>query len=384
MAQNTRARSANSDDRVGHAQEGSGPGQPDGQMDMFRELIQELRRDRQTRLQLPQQPVPTQIHQEVFKPPEYSGIGSVEVFIRQFLDVAEANEWGERTTVLHLRRALKEEARDCGGTSASLAEIFTALRARFGITSREARVRLNGARKEPSTSLQAHANRIKELVGIAYPELPEGIQEQMALDQFTNSLNQPRLQEHLLAIRPNNLTEAIAAGNEFVQIRNNQTKVRQVEVTSDERAEEETQVKPVQAPKDWPELQATQRPTQPSQPALAQPVSAPPAPGPSQPARPMTYPGQPAQIGQWGAVQPAQVQPNFMGCPPGTGGQMDTMTALMAAINQLAQGFSSLQQNLMNRSERKPPKCWLCGKEGHLQSRCRQQNKNQGNKEGQQ
>ena len=121
MAQNTRARSANGDDRVGQGQEVPLPGQPDMHAELFRELIQELRRDRQ-RPQLPQQPVPQQ--QENFKAPEFNGTGSVEVFIRQFLDVAEANTWGERATVLHLRRALKEEARDCAGASNTMAEIL--------------------------------------------------------------------------------------------------------------------------------------------------------------------------------------------------------------------------------------------------------------------
>ena len=52
---------------------------------------------------------------EVFKSPEYNGTGSVEVFIRQFLDVAEANTWDEKAALLHLRMALKDDARDCGG-----------------------------------------------------------------------------------------------------------------------------------------------------------------------------------------------------------------------------------------------------------------------------
>ena len=145
---------------------------------MFRELLQELRRDRQARLQLPQQQAPP-ISQETFKPPEFSGVGSVEIFIRQFLDVAEANQWGERTVVLHLRRVLREEARDCGGTGESLAEIFTALRARFGITAREAKVRLNGARREVNTPLQSQAHKTRELMNIAYPDIPKGIREQM-------------------------------------------------------------------------------------------------------------------------------------------------------------------------------------------------------------
>ena len=59
-----------------------------------------------------------------------------------------------------------------GGTGESLAEIFTALRARFGITTREAKVRLNGARRKANTLLQSHAHKIKGLMNIAYPDMP--------------------------------------------------------------------------------------------------------------------------------------------------------------------------------------------------------------------
>ena len=97
MAQNTRARSENGEDKVGHAIEGPAPGQPEGQTEMFLKLIQELRRDRQDR-QMPQLPVqPGPQPNQVFKPPEYNGVRSIEIIIRQFMDVAEANHWDERT-----------------------------------------------------------------------------------------------------------------------------------------------------------------------------------------------------------------------------------------------------------------------------------------------
>ena len=42
---------------------------------------------------------------EVFKFPEYNDTGSLEVFIRQFLDVTKANNWGERAALLHPNQA---------------------------------------------------------------------------------------------------------------------------------------------------------------------------------------------------------------------------------------------------------------------------------------
>ena len=49
-----------------------------------------------------------------FEPPQYTGKGDVELFIRHFMDVAGTNEWPRQATLLHLRAALKEEATDCG------------------------------------------------------------------------------------------------------------------------------------------------------------------------------------------------------------------------------------------------------------------------------
>ena len=418
MAQNTRARSANGDNR--NREE---PEQNNEQNELFRGLIEEVRKDREERRR--QEMMPRQLAHapEVFKPPEYNGTGSIEVFIRQFLDVSEVNEWTERAAVLHLRRALKEEARDCGGSSETLGEIFTSLRARFGITSREAKLRLNSARKEYSMPLQSHATRIKELVGIAYPDMPRRVQEQMTLDQFINTLGLPRLQEHLLAIRPDTLIEAITAGNEFLQIRGGQ-RVKKMEVKESDREHEEEQVKPVQAsPKVNPahlpspygpavfgrpateqptpsqlapglgqqgpgminaaNLPGAYGPTELRQPAFGQPGSAQPAPMPDQRGQQMI--GQAMQMAQAGPVAPGPVLYS--------GGVTDPMSAIMAAVAQLTQSFSTLQQNLgrgrtperRNQREQKPPlKCWHCGKEGHIKTRCPQFTQEQGNKGGQQ
>ena len=86
---------------------------------------------------------------------------------------------------------------------------------------------MNLARKEANTPLQTHATLMRELVGIAYPDVTGVSHKQMVLDQFINTLNSSRLQENLLAIRPTSLTEAVTAGNEFLLIRQTQVKVRQ-------------------------------------------------------------------------------------------------------------------------------------------------------------
>jgi ElaB/YqjD/DUF883 family membrane-anchored ribosome-binding protein len=179
-----------------------------------------------------------------FKAPHYAGTGNVEIFIRQFSDVADANRWNTAATLLHLRESLDDEARDCG-SAATVEEIFDALRARYGLTTREARSKLSSLKKEYKTTLQEHASRVEQLVEVAYPELQEEMRREMSLDHFSNSLGNPGLQRHLLAIKPGSLPDAVRAGNEYLQVRSS-FGVKQLEEDSSE-ADKGPEVAPVQA-----------------------------------------------------------------------------------------------------------------------------------------
>ena len=87
---------------------------------------------------------------EDFKTPQFNGEGNIEYFIDQFEDVANANQWNQESTFMHLREALKDGARDCGRSDTTRG-IFAALRNRYGLSPREARVRLNHLKKEYRT-----------------------------------------------------------------------------------------------------------------------------------------------------------------------------------------------------------------------------------------
>ena len=80
-----------------------------------------------------------------YKAPRYSKVGNVEIYIRQFQEVATANGWGE-ATLLHLCGALEEGARECGAAE-STAEVYAALRTKYGLTSHEARLKLVNAKR---------------------------------------------------------------------------------------------------------------------------------------------------------------------------------------------------------------------------------------------
>ena len=173
-----------------------------------------------------------------FKAPQYNGQGDVEYFISRFEEISDANGWGDAAALLHLREALKDNAEGCGRAPSVLA-VYAALRARFGLSPREARARLSTLRKEYKTSLQEHAAEVERLITIAYGELPVEYQAGMKLETFCSTLGYMPLQRHLLAVPTNTLEDAVRAGNEFLQIKpggeKGSTSVRQV---GDEEEEE--------------------------------------------------------------------------------------------------------------------------------------------------
>jgi hypothetical protein len=175
---------------------------------------------------------------ERFKTPAYDGKGDIELFIQQFGEVAEANRWEEAAALLHLREALKEGARDCGRAQ-SLLGTFTALRARYGLSPREARSKLNSLRREPSTTLQEHASEVQKLVSVAYPDLPRCNQADMIIEIFCSTVGNAYLQRHLLAVPTPTLDDAVRAGNEFLQIKVYPTK-SSIRMVEEEELEEPT------------------------------------------------------------------------------------------------------------------------------------------------
>ena len=154
---------------------------------------------------------------DTFKAPQYRGEGDVEYFIQQFTQVATANGWTELATLLHLRESLQDGARECGRAD-TIQGVFNILRARYGLTVREARNRLGCIKRNNRCPLQEHATEVERLVRVAYQELPEHIRANMLLDTFCSSLNHAGLQRHLLAVQPLTLEAAVQSGNEYLQV----------------------------------------------------------------------------------------------------------------------------------------------------------------------
>ena len=159
-----------------------------------------------------------------FRPPLFKGDGDVELFIQQFQEVATANEWTPMATMLHLRESLEDKAQGCSRADTTPG-IFAALRARFGLTAREARNQIANLKRDSRCPLHDHAVEVERLVQVAYAELPPEMRDEMVRETFCGSLNSTPLQQHLLAARPTNMEEAVRYGNECLQVRGDRNQV---------------------------------------------------------------------------------------------------------------------------------------------------------------
>lgn len=150
------------------------------------------------------------------KAPSYDGSTDVELFLSQFHDVAEQSRWPEDVRLLQLRGSLKDLAYETG-RGETVHEIYRALRARFGLSPKEARKQLGALRRDARTTLQEHAATVFRLANVAYGGLPEDARQELKLESFLASINHVGLQRHLMAIDGDTIEAAVRAGNEYLQ-----------------------------------------------------------------------------------------------------------------------------------------------------------------------
>ena len=104
------------------------------------------------------------------------------------------------------------------------------MRGRFGITPREARAKLARIKRFSKTPLQQHANEVGRLITLGYAELDNQQRRGLTVEAFTNSLDNPQLQHHLLAVNTPDIPSAVRACNEFLNIKApTASNIRQVE-----------------------------------------------------------------------------------------------------------------------------------------------------------
>lgn len=160
-----------------------------------------------------------------FRAPVFKGEGDVELYITQFEAVRTANGWDNAASCIHLRSSLEGSALDCGRETTKNG-IYEALRARFGLTQRQAKDKLGVLKRSAKHTLHEHATEVGRLVELAFPTLARVDRQEMVLDYFTRSLDNRGLQRHMLAVDPDTLMEAVRAADEFLQLSGTDKTVR--------------------------------------------------------------------------------------------------------------------------------------------------------------
>lgn len=153
-----------------------------------------------------------------FKPPCYDGKGDVELFIGKFADVIQANNWDANTAHLNLRLSLEKEAQECARGD-NVADIFGNLRARYGLSQRQARDKLVVVRKEPGQNFHALGVEVLKLVRIAYPQMGQNHQEDIAVETIKRCIENRSLARHLLHGGPelNTVAGICRAADDYIQ-----------------------------------------------------------------------------------------------------------------------------------------------------------------------
>lgn len=162
------------------------------------------------------QPVANQQRDDKLPVPTFDGEGDVELFIRQFSQVAIVARWEPAMILLKLRNAVRGKAQPCAA-GLTVDDIYAKLRLRFGMSADEARGKLALYKRTPGVSLAELASDLQHLVSIGFGAIPQVNQEQLVADAFRRSTGNDGLHRHLLAIPGHNVEELVRAGNAYLR-----------------------------------------------------------------------------------------------------------------------------------------------------------------------
>jgi len=86
-------------------------------------------------------------------------------------------------------------------------QIYQALRARFGLTARDARIKLQNMRGDRRTSLQDHANAVERLALIAFSQTAPEERRELVYEAIFSTVNDNALQKTIWPPRAPRLTK---------------------------------------------------------------------------------------------------------------------------------------------------------------------------------
>ena len=119
--------------------------------------------------------------------------------------------------MLHLRAHLEGSARACGA-GRTRDRIEDALRARFGLSQRQAKDRLIHLRRDAKSTLHEQSMDVQRLVDTAYPRLSRADKEQMVIDHLLRALDNRAIQRHMLTMQPQTVVELVQAVDEYMAV----------------------------------------------------------------------------------------------------------------------------------------------------------------------
>ena len=154
------------------------------------------------------------VRRDYLKLEKYDGTTPLEVFLYQFDNCSEYNRWTEVEKLANLKGALKGTAAQVllgtRGSTCRYAELRDELSKCFGVEGHTAQFRalLKARRRQPDESLRALYQDICRLLLLAYPGPQTELRDQLAVEAFTDSLDEPELEIRVKDRFPNNLAEA--------------------------------------------------------------------------------------------------------------------------------------------------------------------------------
>uniref|UniRef100_A0A6P7GVD6 Uncharacterized protein LOC114343363 n=1 Tax=Diabrotica virgifera virgifera TaxID=50390 RepID=A0A6P7GVD6_DIAVI len=156
-------------------------------------------------------------HNMRFKLPPFDGKSSWSIYLRQFEAIATANHWTEQEKAVSLTAALRGDAADIlrsipKGQANCYQTLFTRLEKRYGDAHLQQvyKAQLRSRSQRASENLQEFEADVARVVRLAYPEVPDSVLEEIAVDTFVNGLKDSELQKALRLARPKVLDEAFA------------------------------------------------------------------------------------------------------------------------------------------------------------------------------
>uniref|UniRef100_A0A6P7FEM3 Uncharacterized protein LOC114329531 isoform X2 n=1 Tax=Diabrotica virgifera virgifera TaxID=50390 RepID=A0A6P7FEM3_DIAVI len=189
-------------------------------------------------------------HNMRFKLPPFDGKSSWSIYLRQFEAIATDNHWTEQEKAVSLTAALRGDAADIlrsipKGQEKCYQTLFTRLEKSYGDAHLQQvyKAQRRSRSQRASENLQELEADVARVVRLAYPEVPDSVLEEMAVDTFVIGLKDNELQKALRLARPKVLDEALAIAleHETASQTSRSHRVRTIEESdehNDERLEE--------------------------------------------------------------------------------------------------------------------------------------------------